>query len=86
MWARAKFAATFLRLGLAHRASEASAGEPGPHGPATSTAPKSRPDGCNTLAPELQAKLERRAMSINNRNRELAQRYMRRHLVLARGH
>ena len=80
-WNLAKSAASWLRSVLARPASVPSAGSTGEHGPAPSTARKSKPL-VTGISPAI---LWRRGLMLHNRDRVMAARYVRTHLSLNRG-
>ena len=82
MWAGVARFAAILGLSASSRPARAQSGEStGSRGPAPSTEPRSRRDGGRISEADLMA----RAMRLNNRDREAAQRYVERHMNLIRG-
>ena len=79
MWGRAPSAALRAIAGFLSRATTRTASGRAQPGPAPSTSPKSKPAG----APDID--LTARAVMLHNRDREAAERYLRRHAVLSRG-
>jgi len=80
-WSPAKSAASWLRSVLARPASVLNAGSTGEHGPAPNTARKSKPPAI-VISPAM---LWRQGLTLHNRNRRMAARYVRKHLSLSRG-
>jgi len=80
-WSLAKYAASWLRSVLARPASVLNAGNTGGHGPAPTTARKSKPPAIG-ISPAM---LWRLGLTLHNRNRRMAARYVRKHLSLSRG-
>ena len=78
-WARVVSALRRVVSGSASPARFLSAATRSRHGPAHSTAPKSRPAGSHGV--DLRARAER----IHNRNRAAARRYLRTHAALSKG-
>jgi hypothetical protein len=80
-WSPAKYVASWLSWLTARPASVPIAGGTGGHGPAPTTARKSKPPA---IGISLEALL-RRGLTLHNRNRRMAARYVRKHLSLSRG-
>ena len=78
-WARVVSAVRRVVSGSASPARFLSAATRSPHGPAQSTAPKSRQNGSHGV--DLRARAER----LHNRNRAAARRYLRTHAALSKG-
>ena len=78
IWGRVVSALRPVAMGFRSPARFLSAATRSPHGPAQSTAPKSRPGGLDGV--DLRARAER----LHNRNRAAAKRYLRTHAALSR--
>ena len=78
-WGRVKSVAVRAVMAVLSRDHSASANRKATDGPATTTSPKSKSNGPQSLADLLTA----RALTLHNRNRKAAQRYLDTHQSLA---